>query len=37
MIAASALVHGLIVVMRNLADFVTLGVPLYDPFAYRGG
>ena len=33
MIAATAAVHGLIVVTRNVRDFMTLGVPTLDPFA----
>lgn len=33
MIAATALVHGMTVVTRNLRDFVPLGVPTLDPFA----
>jgi len=32
MIAATARVHGLTVVTRNVADFKTLGVPLINPF-----
>ncbi len=36
MIAATAQVHGLTVVTRNVADFAALQVPLFDPFAYRG-
>lgn len=33
MIAATAHVHSLIVVTRNVRDFVPLGVPTLDPFA----
>lgn len=33
MIAATALVHGLTVVTRNVRDFVPFGVPVLDPFA----
>jgi predicted nucleic acid-binding protein len=32
MIAATALVHGLTVVTRNLRDFNMFGVPVLDPF-----
>lgn len=32
MIAATAKVHGLTVVTRNVADFKTFGVPLLNPF-----
>jgi predicted nucleic acid-binding protein len=33
LIAATALVHGLTVVTRNVADFEPTGVPLLNPFA----
>ena len=33
MIAATAHVHGLTVVTRNVRDFLPLGVPTLDPFA----
>jgi toxin FitB len=33
LIAATALVHSLIVVTRNRADFEKAGIPLVDPFA----
>jgi toxin FitB len=33
MIAATAQVHGLVVVTRNVRDFDPLGVPTLDPFA----
>jgi hypothetical protein len=33
MIAATAQVHGLTVVTRNVRDFAPLGVPTLDPFA----
>jgi len=32
LIAATALVHGMIVVTRNVADFEPTGVPTLDPF-----
>ncbi len=32
LIAATALVHGMTVVTRNVADFVPMGVPLFDPW-----
>ena len=32
MIAATAKVHGLTVVTRNVADFKAFGVPLLNPF-----
>lgn len=33
LIAATALVHGLTLVTRNIRDFADLGVPLVDPWA----
>jgi toxin FitB len=33
LIAATALVHGLTVVTRNLSDFLPLGVTVFDPWA----
>jgi toxin FitB len=33
MIAATALIHGMTVVTRNVADFAATGVPVLDPFA----
>jgi len=35
LIAATALVHGLTVVTRNVADFRLFGVPVLDPFEPR--
>jgi predicted nucleic acid-binding protein len=35
LIAATAIVHGLTVVTRNLRDFRPFGVPTLDPFAAR--
>ena len=32
MIAATAEIHGLIVVTRNVRDFIPFGVPTFDPF-----
>ena len=37
LIAATALVHGLVVVTRNIADFVPTGVPTLNPWASPGG
>lgn len=37
MIAATADVHGLTVVTRNVADFKSFGVPLLNPFAKTAG
>ena len=36
MIAAIAKVHQLTVVTRNVADFSSFGVPLFDPFTGKG-
>jgi toxin FitB len=36
MIAATARVHGLTVVTRNVADFRTFDVPLLNPFETAG-
>ena len=33
LIAATALVHGMTLVTRNLADFEPMGVPLFNPWA----
>lgn len=35
LIAATALVHGLTIVTRNVADFGSMGVPLLDPWIAR--
>jgi toxin FitB len=35
MVAATALVHDLIVVTRNSRDFEKFGVPILDPFTFR--
>ena len=35
MIAATALVHGLTVVTRNVQDFESSGVPLLDPWSWK--
>lgn len=35
MIAATALVHGLTVVTRNVGDFVSCGAPTLDPWAFQ--
>ncbi len=35
MIAATAKIHGLIVVTRNVRDFTGLGVEIFDPFKGR--
>lgn len=32
MIAATAIVHGLTVVTRNVADFAPMGVPVLNPW-----
>ncbi len=37
MIAATALVHNLTIVTRNIRDFEQFGVPTFDPFAFRSG
>lgn len=37
MIAATAAVHGLTVVTRNVRDFDALGVPTLDPFRAQNG
>ena len=33
LIAATALVHGMTLVTRNVSDFQPMGVPLFDPWA----
>ena len=35
LIAATALVHGMVVVTRNVDDFAMMGVPLLDPWQCR--
>ncbi|CAN2533451.1 Toxin+FitB [Methylocapsa aurea] len=35
MIAATALVHGLTVVTRNMRDFEALGAPMLNPFEWK--
>ena len=35
LIAATALVHGMTVVTRNVSDFAPTGVAIVDPWAYR--
>lgn len=35
LIAATALVHGMVVVTRNVADFVPMGVPVLSPWDGR--
>ena len=37
LIAAVAVVHGLIVATRNTPDFERLGVPILDPFTFHDG
>lgn len=37
LIAATALVHGMTVVTRNVADFAPTGVPTLNPWASRAG
>ena len=32
LLAATAIVHGLTLVTRNVQDMATAGVPLFDPF-----
>ena len=36
LLAATALVHDLVLVTRNVRDFVRTGVTVLDPFAYDG-
>ena len=36
MIAATARVHRLIVVTRNIKDFESMSVEIFNPFAYKG-
>jgi toxin FitB len=35
LIAATALVHGMTVVTRNVADFLPMGVALFNPWTAR--
>jgi len=35
LIAATAIVHGLTVVTRNVADFESMGLALFDPWAVQ--
>jgi len=35
LIAATAQVHGMTVVTRNVADFASTGVPVLDPWQFR--
>jgi len=35
LIAATALVHGMTIVTRNVADFAATGVPIFDPWSAR--
>ena len=37
LIAATALVHGMTIVTRNVSDFAPTGVAIVDPWAYRDG
>jgi hypothetical protein len=37
LVAATALVHGMTVVTRNISDFEPTGVPLLDPWAAPPG
>ncbi len=37
LIAATALVHGLTVVTRNVADFESTGVELFNPWTFEAG
>ena len=36
MLAATAMVHGLTMVTRNVRDFTGLGVEVFDPFGFSG-
>lgn len=37
LIAATAIVHGMMLVTRNLKDFADYDVRVFDPFAFSGG
>lgn len=37
LIAATAIVHRLVVVTRNVRDFKPFGVETFDPFKFKGG
>ena len=36
LIAATALVHGMTVVTRNVADYESMGVPIFNPWLWQG-
>jgi len=36
LIAATALVHGMMVVTRNMVDFQTTGVGVFNPWVWQG-
>ncbi len=35
MIAATARIHGMVVVTRNVKDFATFGVQVFNPFSSK--